>query len=77
MLRYKERKVWGVCSLPGRRKEHWVRDFVNYPYLPPDGKINSRPLGNWSVYRKEGEIYVSLGNSFIYSTNIKSPHYVP
>lgn len=67
----KKKTYWVfICPLPGRRKEHWIRDFVNYPYLPPDGKISPRPLGNWSVYRKEGKIYVSLGNSFIYSTNI-------
>lgn len=57
MFRSKEKNLLGAClPTPDRRKEHWVRDFVNYLYLPPDGKIDPRPLGYWSVYREEGRL---------------------
>lgn len=76
MLRSKEKNLLGLCfPTPDSRKEHWVRDFVNYLYLPPDGKIDPRPLGSWSVWRGGGGwiMWHYCGNSIICSTNIECP----
>lgn len=61
---------------PGAKKGTLVRDFVNYLYLPPDGKIDPRPLGYWSVYREEGRLCGIIVAIQLFTPQILTERYV-